>query len=499
MYDEEDGLENDQTLRKNKSGFKKAFRFKNFSKIKQSSFSFKKEELLDKENTSSADEFSTEEPIDYSKPLSRKSSFSKPIKLNNLFKKELIPSTTTFLGGPKEESDDTETRLPETSSHVAPSIPRIIIEDFDHLGGREPYSRPSNDFGRSGDRRNFGRGFNPYRWGTNWSETVSTTPESSILSNQANVIEPSETASTFKEESLNDTSKYQESNTQSFSTGSKIEKKIPFSFQSMDRRNSTPKEDSNNPTGVAMEEINSQKEQRKSGPVPMVMASIKRKIDPAIPKERLFKVLLIGDPGVGKTSFVQRYTTNLFRTDYKGTVGVDFALKLLKINNETVVKLQLWDVAGQERFTWMTRVYYRDARGCIIMFDLSNRNSFLNASRWKKDLDKKCVRPDGNVVPCLLLANKCDLRDRKVSIEEIENFTKKHDFIGWTETSAKNDLMVKDSVKFLVDVMLKQHDEDYFKFRSKSNFEEGSEDEAPTLRLDRKKYESPSSLVCSSC
>nr|XP_040579575.1 uncharacterized protein LOC121128078 isoform X1 [Lepeophtheirus salmonis] len=447
MYDEEDGLENDQTLRKNKSGFKKAFRFKNFSKIKQSSFSFKKEELLDKENTSSADEFSTEEPIDYSKPLSRKSSFSKPIKLNNLFKKELIPSTTTFLGGPKEESDDTETRLPETSSHVAPSIPRIIIEDFDHLGGREPYSRPSNDFGRSGDRRNFGRGFNPYRWGTNWSETVSTTPESSILSNQANVIEPSETASTFKEESLNDTSKYQglikgfinsilhflpsvvdsppESNTQSFSTGSKIEKKIPFSFQSMDRRNSTPKEDSNNPTGVAMEEINSQKEQRKSGPVPMVMASIKRKIDPAIPKERLFKVLLIGDPGVGKTSFVQRYTTNLFRTDYKGTVGVDFALKLLKINNETVVKLQLWDVAGQERFTWMTRVYYRDARGCIIMFDLSNRNSFLNASRWKKDLDKKCVRPDGNVVPCLLLANKCDLRDRKVSIEEIEEFYKK--------------------------------------------------------------------------
>ena len=63
-------------------------------------------------------------------------------------------------------------------------------------------------------------------------------------------------------------------------------------------------------------------------------------------------------------------------------------------------------VLGQERFTWMTRVYYREAKGCIIMFDLTNRNSFLNVSRWKEDLDSKVWLPDGSKIPCLLLANK---------------------------------------------------------------------------------------------
>ena len=63
-------------------------------------------------------------------------------------------------------------------------------------------------------------------------------------------------------------------------------------------------------------------------------------------------------------------------------------------------------LAGQERFTSMTRVYYRDAHACIIMFDLTQRSTFLNASKWKKDLDSKCVLPDGTPVPCVLLANK---------------------------------------------------------------------------------------------
>ena len=64
------------------------------------------------------------------------------------------------------------------------------------------------------------------------------------------------------------------------------------------------------------------------------------------------------------------------------------------------------DFIGQERFTWMTRVYYRDAKGCIIMLDLTNRQSFLNVTRWKEDLDSKVWLPDGSPIPCLLLANK---------------------------------------------------------------------------------------------
>uniref|UniRef100_A0A1B6CQM7 Ras-related protein Rab n=1 Tax=Clastoptera arizonana TaxID=38151 RepID=A0A1B6CQM7_9HEMI len=172
-------------------------------------------------------------------------------------------------------------------------------------------------------------------------------------------------------------------------------------------------------------------------------------------QEKLFKIIIIGDPTVGKTSYVQRYVQNTFRKDYKGTVGVDFALKILKWSDTQTVKLQLWDIAGQERFTWMTRVYYKDAYGCVIMFDLTNKNSFVNTLKWKRDVDTKCKLPDGSPIPCMLLANKCDLNNRQIDQMEIETFYKQHNFIGWTETSSKEGLMVNDSMRFLVDVIMK--------------------------------------------
>ncbi|XP_069192606.1 ras-related protein Rab-7L1 isoform X1 [Procambarus clarkii] len=200
--------------------------------------------------------------------------------------------------------------------------------------------------------------------------------------------------------------------------------------------------------------------------------------------ERLFKVIIIGDPTVGKTSFVQRYVQDSFRRDYKGTVGVDFALKILKWSDSETVKLQLWDIAGQERFTWMTRVYYKDAQGCIVMFDLSNRNSFLNTLKWKKDVDSKCTLEDGSPIPCMLLANKCDLPHRQVDQLEIEKLYKEHNFTGWTETSAKEGLMVTDSMRFLVDVMMKQND---------SREEDSSE---LSLRLSSIELEKPKPCYC---
>ncbi|KAJ9597753.1 hypothetical protein L9F63_011361 [Diploptera punctata] len=175
-----------------------------------------------------------------------------------------------------------------------------------------------------------------------------------------------------------------------------------------------------------------------------------------VPDEKLFKVLIVGDPTVGKTSFVQRYVQNTFRKDYKGTVGVDFALKVVRTSENQTVKLQLWDIAGQERFTWMTRVYYKDSHGCIIMFDLGKDNSLENIIKWKNDVDSKCKAPDGSPLPCILLANKCDLPDKQVTREELESFHKQHNFIGWTETSAKEGIMVNESMKFLMEIMLRR-------------------------------------------
>ncbi|EDM09814.1 RAB7, member RAS oncogene family-like 1, isoform CRA_b [Rattus norvegicus] len=123
-------------------------------------------------------------------------------------------------------------------------------------------------------------------------------------------------------------------------------------------------------------------------------------------RDHLFKVLVVGDAAVGKTSLVQRYSQDSFSKHYKSTVGVDFALKVLQWSDSEMVRLQLWDIAGQERFTSMTRLYYRDASACVIMFDVTNATTFSNSQRWKQDLDSKLTLPSGEPVPCLLLANK---------------------------------------------------------------------------------------------
>ncbi|XP_050412691.1 ras-related protein Rab-7L1 [Patella vulgata] len=175
--------------------------------------------------------------------------------------------------------------------------------------------------------------------------------------------------------------------------------------------------------------------------------------------ELLFKVIIIGDPTVGKTSFVQRYVNNSYRKDYKMTIGVDFALKVIKWSDNRNIKLQLWDIAGQERFTSMTRVYYKDAHACVIMFDLTQRSTFQSAVKWKKDLDTKCSLLDGSPVPCLLLANKADLAHREVEQSEIEDMCKEQDFLGWTETSVKDGLMVEESMRFLIEEMMTKHSE----------------------------------------
>ncbi|KAF4793239.1 Ras-related protein Rab-38 [Turdus rufiventris] len=156
-------------------------------------------------------------------------------------------------------------------------------------------------------------------------------------------------------------------------------------------------------------------------------------------KEHLYKLLVIGDLGVGKTSIIKRYVHQNFSPHYRATIGVDFALKVLNWDAETVVRLQLWDIAGQERFGNMTRVYYREAMGAFIVFDVTRPATFEAVTKWKEDLDSKLVLPNGKPVPAVLLANKCDqgidvLMNNGIKMDQ---FCKENGFVGWFETSAK--------------------------------------------------------------
>ncbi|XP_059842351.1 ras-related protein Rab-32-like [Hypanus sabinus] len=169
--------------------------------------------------------------------------------------------------------------------------------------------------------------------------------------------------------------------------------------------------------------------------------------------EHLFKVLVIGELGVGKTSLIKRYIHQLFSQNYRATIGVDFALKVLHWDSNTLIRLQLWDIAGQERFGNMTRVYYKEAVGAIVVFDVSRRSTFEAVVKWKDDLDKNVKLPNGKPIPAVLLANKCDhqqwdgLENNQTSMDR---YCKENGFVTWFQTSAKDNINVDEAVKFLV-------------------------------------------------
>jgi len=120
--------------------------------------------------------------------------------------------------------------------------------------------------------------------------------------------------------------------------------------------------------------------------------------DDGVQQEYLYKILVVGDIGTGKTSIIKRFVHNIFSSHYKSTIGVDFALKVLHWDPHTEVRLQLWDIAGQERFGNMTRVYYKEAVGAFVVFDVTRQATFDAVAQWKADIDAK-VTCDQKTVP----------------------------------------------------------------------------------------------------
>jgi len=171
-------------------------------------------------------------------------------------------------------------------------------------------------------------------------------------------------------------------------------------------------------------------------------------------EEYVYKILVVGDLGCGKTSFIHRYVNHVFSNTYRATIGVDFALKTLKWDNKTSIRLQLWDIAGQERFGHMTRVYYKEAVGAMIVFDVTREKTFQAVTKWKADIDDN-LEVDGTSIPVVLLANKIDLAEEPLDKEKMERFCKENKFIGWFETSAKDNINIDSAGNYLVDHILK--------------------------------------------
>lgn len=134
----------------------------------------------------------------------------------------------------------------------------------------------------------------------------------------------------------------------------------------------------------------------------------------------MFKMVLIGDSWVGKSWVLIRFADDNFTENHVTTIGVDFRFRSLEINNHSI-KLQIWDTAGQERYKTITNSYYRGAEGVIIVFDLTNKESFSNIKDWLAEA-KNGVDESTEI---LVFGNKADLKDqRQVSDKDIQEFTK---------------------------------------------------------------------------
>ena len=193
--------------------------------------------------------------------------------------------------------------------------------------------------------------------------------------------------------------------------------------------------------------------------------------------EFLIKLVVIGDSGVGKTNFIFQFTEGRFSSVHVTTVGFDYKSKIIKLpNKKKVIKLQIWDTAGQERYMALNKNLFQKVQGIILMYDLTNRDSFEHVQSWlnliKKNVSNKTV---------MLVANKLDLAEEKriVTEEEGEDIGEKNDMLFFEGSGASGENVDKIFTKMAEEVYTKLIDE-----RS-----EKGEYENKNLKLDKNKSE----------
>mmetsp|Transcript_2059 Transcript_2059/g.3634 ORF Transcript_2059/g.3634 Transcript_2059/m.3634 type:complete len:201 (-) Transcript_2059:177-779(-) len=163
----------------------------------------------------------------------------------------------------------------------------------------------------------------------------------------------------------------------------------------------------------------------------------------------LFKVVLIGDSGVGKSNLLSRFTRNEFNLESKSTIGVEFATRGIPVDGK-MIKSQIWDTAGQERFRAVTKNYYRGAAGALLVYDITRRETFNHLTSWLSDA-RTMTNPSTII---MLIGNKSDLDfQRDISYEEASKFAEENGLI-FIETSAKTKVGVQQAFEEIVQKIL---------------------------------------------
>lgn len=166
--------------------------------------------------------------------------------------------------------------------------------------------------------------------------------------------------------------------------------------------------------------------------------------------DHLFKLLLVGDSAVGKTSLLLNFTGGAFEEHQKNTVGVDLKVKMMRLR-EQLLKLTIWDTAGQERFRTLTSAYYRGAHGIILVYDITDRDSFANIKRWLEEVKIYSTNVDAVM---MLVGNKTDrASERTVTTDEASDFARTHNML-YMEASAQSGECVQQAFEELIHKIL---------------------------------------------
>ena len=166
------------------------------------------------------------------------------------------------------------------------------------------------------------------------------------------------------------------------------------------------------------------------------------------------KIIVIGTSGTGKTSFVNKWTKNIFSDTYKATIVSEFGFKIFEHEGK-LYRIQLWDLAGQDKNAMITKIFAKDAHGCVVMSDATNLQTREETIKWKKSVDEVSTFLDGGKLPCLLVENKCDLLESE-DTNGLDEFAKENEFIGSFRSSAKAGININESMEFLIKNIIKR-------------------------------------------
>lgn len=161
-------------------------------------------------------------------------------------------------------------------------------------------------------------------------------------------------------------------------------------------------------------------------------------------KPIIYKIVFMGESGVGKSSLATRIACNKFETYTEATIGASYFGKIIE-QDQKIYKFNIWDTAGQEKYSCLVPLYYRNSDGALIVYDITNRNSYRKAISSIDELRKK-----SSVSAIIIIGNKCDLnRERRVTTEEAKEYCDKNNVI-FMETSAKDNINIKDILATLI-------------------------------------------------